>query len=101
MAIKATGMIKIGGLTYYKDPELTLVPHLAYRGNLTMDVNVFVEKDGSMMQVTAIPYQQINIATLAYPTPATNPYTDLVKALESYVIADLSQINPDATFTTF
>ena len=101
MAIKATGMIKVGGLTYYKDPELTLVPHMPYRGKLTLDVNVFVEKDGSKIQVNAFPYQEINATTLTYPTPAIDPYTDLVKALEAYVVADLSQTNPEATFTTF
>lgn len=100
MAIKAIGMVKVNDSTYYKDPELTLVPHLPYRGQLTMDVNVFVEKSGSMVQVSTIPYQQINVTTLSYPTPATNPYTDLIKSLESYVIADLSTANPDATFTT-
>jgi hypothetical protein len=101
MAIKATGMIKVGGLTYYKDPELTLVPRMPYRGKLVLDVNVFVEKDGSKIQVNAFPYQEINATTLTYPTPAIDPYTDLVKALEAYVVADLSQTNPEATFTTF
>jgi hypothetical protein len=101
MAIRATGMMKIGGLTYYKDPELTLVPRLPYKGKLIMDVNVFVDKNGTMIQANVIPYQEIDITTLTYPTPATNPYTDLIKALETYVIADLSQTNPDVTFTTF
>ena len=37
MAIKATGMVKVGS-AYYKDPDFRLIPHLPYKGKLTMKV---------------------------------------------------------------
>jgi|DEB19_MinimDraft_3_1074340.scaffolds.fasta_scaffold00723_4 hypothetical protein len=101
MAIKATGMVKVGS-AYYKDPEFRLVPHLPYKGKLTMDVCVHVTNEpyNNMLQATVIPYN-IDTANLTYPTVKSDPYTDLIKSLESYVIADLSPKNTEVTFTTF
>ena len=101
MAIKVTGTATLGGATYYKDPELTLVPHLVYRGMLHVDVNVLADVNGVKMQIGARPYQNIDTASLNYPTQSVDPYTDLITALESYIIADLTQSNPDCSFTTF
>jgi len=101
MAIKATGMVKVGS-AYYKDPEFRLIPHLPYKGKLTMDVCVHVTNEpyNNMLQATVIPYN-IDTANLTYPTVKSDPYTDLIKSLESYVIADLSPKNTEVTFTTF
>ena len=102
MAIKATGLVNVGN-SYYKDPEFQLVPHLTYRGGLTMDAHVHIANEASgsnTIQVTTTPYY-IELKDLTYPTSKTNPYTDLIKSLESYVIADLTVKNPEASFTTF
>ena len=102
MAIKATGMVNIG-TAYYKDPEFRLVPHLTYKGKLTMDAYVYVTNESlnnNMLQATVIPYI-IDPANLTYPTSKSDPYTDLIKSLETYVIADLAPKNTEVTFTTF
>ena len=104
MAIKATGMVKVGN-AYYKDPEIRLVPHLTYKGNLTVDAYVHVTNEAlgmnsNVIQVTVMPYS-IDLQNLTYPTIKTDPYTDLIKSIETYIISDLSPKNTEVTFTTF
>lgn len=105
MAIQVTGSLQVG-LAYYKDPIIELIPHLMYRGGLSMDANVCApainpETSSSYYtQVTTLPYYPIT-SELVYPSKLTDPYSDLIYALETYVITDLSGSNPDCTFNRF
>jgi hypothetical protein len=105
MAIQITGSLQVG-LAYYKDPIIELIPHLTYRGDLSMDANVFApainpETSSSYYtQVTTIPYYPIT-SELSYPNPPTDPYSDLIYALETFVIENLQPANPESTFNRF
>lgn len=77
----------------YQSPTLTLVPHLTYPGQISMDVNI--EGGG------CIPYQAIDRAALVYDADYKDPYDVLLDALHDYVVADLkaaNTINSQATF---
>lgn len=105
MAIQITGSLQVG-LAYYKDPIIELIPHLMYRGDLAMDVNVCApainpETSSSYYtQVTTLPYYP-QLSELNYPSTLTNPYSDLIYALETFVIEDLQSTNPESTFNRF
>lgn len=105
MAIQVTGSLQVG-LAYYKDPIIELIPHLMYRGGLSMDANVCApainpETSSSYYtQVTTLPYYPA-VADLQYPAIPTDPYSDLIWALEKYVIDDLQPNNPDSVFNRF
>lgn len=100
MAIQVTGSLKCG-LASYSNPQLQLVPHLAYRNTILMDVVVVVENESNkMVQVTTLPYNP-TVAELTYPTTAVNPYADLIYALETVVITSLTGSNSECTFNRF
>ena len=97
MAVKVTGYFQNPqtGLIH-ESPLLTLVPHLQYAGQIIMDV--FIANNG------AIRYQSIDKATLTYDTTITDTYTQLIDALDTYVIDDLQNanaINSASTFTKY
>lgn len=94
MAIQVTGLFKnpkTGQL--FQSPKLELVPHLTYRGEMSMDVNITSDYAG------AIPYDKIDRTLLSYNPDILDPYDQLIDALETYVINDLSTSNPDCIFT--
>ena len=102
MAISITGSFKVGYATYI-DPQIQLVPHLTYRGMVAMDAVVAVitnAESGSTSPVTTIPYYP-KTSELSYPTQKVDPYSDLITALDQYVITQLTGSNPDCTFNTF
>lgn len=105
MAIQVTGSLQVG-LAYYKDPIIELIPHLMYRGGLSMDANVCApainpETSSSYYtQVTTLPYYPIT-SELVYPSKLTDPYSDLIYALETFVIEDLQTNNSGSTFNRF
>lgn len=105
MAIQVTGSLQVG-LAYYKDPIIELIPHLMYRGGLSMDANVCApainpETSSSYYtQVTTLPYYPIT-SELVYPPTLTDPYSDLIYALETFVIEDLQTNNSGSTFNRF
>ena len=97
MAVQVTGLFQnpTTGLIY-ESPLLTLVPHLIYAGQIKMDV--FVANNG------AIGYENIDKATLTYDSSITDPYSQLIDALETYVIdnvKDANPINQEATFAKY
>lgn len=97
MAVQVTGFFQNPqtGLIY-ESPLLTLVPHLQYAGQIAMDV--FIANNG------AVGYQSIDKATLTYDTTITDAYTQLIDALDTYVIDDLQNanaINSASTFTKY
>jgi hypothetical protein len=100
MAIKITGMYPLNG-TYAKDPVLSLVPHLTYANNLTLDV--FVNNQDSetkeLSQIGCVGYNSIDINSLDYPEDEPNGYTNLIMALNEYVVNDIKTKYPELTVT--
>jgi len=94
MAVQVTGFFQNPqtGLIY-ESPLLTLVPHLQYAGQIAMDV--FIASNG------AVGYQSIDKATLTYDPTITDPYTQLIDALDQYVIDDLKDANAINSASTF
>jgi hypothetical protein len=73
-----------------------LVPHLTYAGAIKMDV--YIADNG------AIGYENIDRATLTYDVAITDPYNQLLDALETFVIAilqDANEINAQSTFEKY
>lgn len=101
MAISVTGSLKVGYASY-TNPQIQLIPHLAYRGMIAMDAVIVVITDasGSTSPVTTIPYYP-NTSELSYPAQKVDPYSDLITSLDQYVITQLTGSNPDCTFNTF
>lgn len=100
MALQVTGNLKCG-LAYYINPQLQLDPQLVYRGGLNVITTVNVD-NGTGTYVPVCPlYFSPSTNELVYPTPLTDPYSDLIYALETYIIDQLQPENPDCTFTRF
>ena len=105
MAIQVTGSLQVG-LAYYKDPIIELIPHLTYRGMVAMDANICApsinpETSSSYYtQVSTIPYYP-QTSELQYPTTPVDPYSDLIYALETYVIENLQPTNSGSIFNRF
>ena len=97
MAVQVTGLFQstATGLIY-QSPLLTLVPHLAYAGMIKMDV--------SIADNGAIGYENIDKSTLTYDPTITDPYSQLIDALDTFVIDNLqnaNEINSQATFEKY
>jgi hypothetical protein len=108
MAIKVNGTLA-NGVRNYQNPILVLVPHLEYRGKISMDLHIKVEEIVKevteneealtrLVQVDTIPMYP-EASELYYPTTQINPYNDLIYALETHVISALTPKNPNSTFT--
>ena len=94
MAVKVTGFFESTqtGLLY-DSPLLVLVPQLQYVNQIVMDV--IVGGNGT------ITYQSIDKATLTYDPLITDPYIQLIDALDTFVINDLKDANPTNSASTF
>ncbi len=94
MAIKVTGYFQnpTTGLIH-QSPLLTLVPHLTYPGNMTMDVHI--DNNGT------VAYQSIDRNDLVYNPEITDGYSQLIDALETYVINHLQSSNDVNAASTF
>jgi hypothetical protein len=93
MAIQVTGLFENPkSKQLFQSPKLELVPHLTYRGEIKMDVNVISEYSGT------IGYENVDRNILQYDTEITDPYAQLIDALETFVINDVSPFNPGCTF---
>ena len=94
MAVQVTGFFQNPqtGLIY-DSPLLTLVPHLQYAGQIAMDV--YIANNG------AVGYQSIDKATLTYDAAITDPYSQLIDALDTYVIDNLKDANAINSASTF
>lgn len=107
MALQVNGNLKCDFATY-SNPQLRLTPYLTYRGGISMDVSVIIitqktigdEIEDVANQVTTIPMYPL-VSELTYPQTPTDPYSDLIYSLETYVINKLSTENPGTTFTRF
>jgi hypothetical protein len=112
MAIQVTGNLNkpytVGA--FYANPTLLLNPTLGYRNQLQL--NVSLVQSGSMSNNPNIAYltmgtvyeniyYQIDPASLEYPETPVDPYADMIYALETHVINDLTNTNPSCSFTRF
>jgi len=94
MAIQVTGLFQnpASGLIY-QSPLLTLVPHLEYPGIINLDVHI--SNNGT------VPYSNISRDSLTYNTDITDPYAQIIDALETMVISSLqnsSEMNKELIF---
>ena len=94
MAVKVTGLFQnpATGLIY-ESPLLTLVPHLEYAGVINMDVHI--SNNGT------VPYSNVDRTTLTFNTEITDPYNQLIDALETMIINNLQTANPINEQATF
>ena len=97
MAIKVTGFFQNPqtGLIH-QSPLLTLIPHLLYAGKIVMDVKI--NEQG------CIGYENIDRTTLQYDSQITDPYSQLIDALETYLIDNLqnaNEINSNSVFEKY
>ena len=97
MAIQVTGLFQnpISGLIY-QSPLLILIPHLEYRGTINLDVHI--SNNGT------IPYSNIDLTSLVYNTDISDPYTQLIDALETMVLENLqtaNEINKGSIFSKY
>jgi len=94
MAVQVTGFFQNPqtGLIY-ESPLLTLVPHLQYAGKIAMDV--FIANKGT------VGYENVDKSTLTYDPVITDAYSQLIDALDTYVIADLQYANAINSASTF
>lgn len=93
MAIQVTGLFQNPqSKQLFQSPKLELVPHLTYRGVIKMDVHIISDYKGT------IGYENIDRDILQYDTQITDPYNQLIDALETFVIENVSTSNPDCTF---
>jgi hypothetical protein len=87
MAIQTTGFFQNPQTkTIYDSPKLILVPHLEYPGVINMDVNI--DQGGT------VPYQNLDRKSLPYNLEIADPYSQLLDALENYVLEDLQKSTP-------
>ena len=98
MAVQVTGFFQNpqSGLIY-ESPLLTLIPHLQYAGQITLDV--MIAGAGG-----AVGYQNIDKSTLTYDPTITDAYTQLIDALDHFVINNLKDstpINSNSIFTQY
>lgn len=100
MAIKVEGLFQNPqSQLIYQSPTLTLTPHLEYPGVLNMDVSIY--PTGSAQPNGSVGYVNIDRAQLTYPT-GSDDYDNIIYALETYVITNLSgsnAMNSQAVFT--
>ena len=108
MAIQVTGLFQnpATGLIY-ESPKLTLVPHLEYAGVINMDVHITGPSPVTIPHSTVgavmgtVPYSNVDRTTLTYDLTITDPYNQLIDALETMVIANLQTANPINEQATF
>lgn len=114
MAIQVTGTL-LNRFKQYQNPQIHLIPHLQYRGEISLDAHIVIEEtvqeateetnavtifkmvDTIMDNAILYPVKSELIA----PTPSTDIYSDFIYALETYVIEKLSNTHPNATFNRF
>ncbi|MDB4232122.1 hypothetical protein N9795_00300 [Candidatus Pelagibacter sp.] len=98
MAIQVTGFFKNpqSGLIY-DSPLLELVPHLLPQGNIALDVTI--SGGGG-----TVGYQSIDKSTLNYNCEIKDVYSQLIDALQTFVVDNLkdsNDINKNSKFENY
>jgi hypothetical protein len=93
MAIQVTGLFKNPQSNQlFLNPKLELNPHLSYRGQIKLQVDIVSDFSGSFTS------EDIDKNTLVYNHDIIDPYTQIIDALENYVILRLSPFNQECVF---
>lgn len=89
MAIKVTGLFKNpqSGLIY-ENPTLLLIPHLEYPNKINLEVFI-----NAQLYVNVIHYPDLNKDSLVCDSSITNPYLQLINALETIIINNVRSAN--------
>lgn len=100
MAVKVTGFFQNpkDGLIY-ESPLLTLIPHLYYPGELSLEVRI--TPSGSSIANGGIAFDNIPHSLFNTASINTNSYDSMIYVLETYVITQLSgstTINANSIF---
>jgi len=94
MAIKITGFFTNPDTEQiFRDPILVLIPHLEAYGKIHLDVNI-TNLEGNIKG--CISY--MNIEHLQYDILNNDPYSNLIKTLQKYVIDDLLILEPNLNY---
>lgn len=94
MAIQVTGYFQNPQTNLiYDSPLLTMVPQLLYADGLELIINI--GDNGNIC------YRNIDKNTLTYDISITDPYSQLIDALDTYSIEMLQNTNPINSASTF
>ena len=94
MAVQVTGLFQNPQTNLiYESPLLTMVPQLLYADGLELIINI--RDNGSIC------YRNIDKNTLTYDPSITDPYSQLIDALDTYSIEMLQNANPINRASTF
>lgn len=94
MAVQVTGYFQNPQTNLiYDSPLLTMVPQLLYADGLELIINI--GDNGSIC------YRNIDKNTLTYDISITDPYSQLIDALDTYSIEILQNANPINSASTF
>ena len=94
MAVQVTGLFQNPQTNLvYESPLLTMVPQLVYADGLELIINI--GDNGSVC------YRNIDKSSLTYNVSITDPYSQLIDALDTYTIEMLQNANPINSASTF
>ena len=94
MAVQVTGYFQNPQTNLiYESPLLTMVPQLVYADGLELIINI--GNSGSIC------YRNIDKNALTYDPLITDPYSQLIDALDTYTIEMLQNANPINSASTF
>lgn len=94
MAVQVTGYFQNPQTNLiYDSPLLTMVPQLLYADGLELIINI--GDNGNIC------YRNIDKNTLTYNISITDPYSQLIDALDTYSIEMLQNANPINSASTF
>jgi len=92
MAIQVTGLFKNPtSQLIHESPLLKIVVALEYKGGLKVDV-LITSTDGTPRDTVVYPY--LNRTLLTFDPSIVDPYSSLIHALETFLIAQLQFANP-------
>lgn len=94
MAIQVKGLFKVPSLNglMCESPQIVLTPYLQFKGGIHLEVQV---------GTYAIVRYDVDKSTLHYNKEITDPYTQLIDALEAFTIEQLKsydELNAQATY---
>ena len=94
MAVQVTGLFQNPQTNLiYESPLLIMIPQLVYADGLELIINI--GDNGSVC------YRNIDKNSLTYDTSITDPYSQLIDALDTYSIEILRNANPINSASTF
>lgn len=97
MAIQVTGLFKNPQTDLiYESPTLILIPHLEYANKINLEVFI-----NTQHYANVISYPDLINDSLVCDPSITNPYLQLINALETIVINDVQNANSMNQLATY